>query len=386
MTRRSDAAGTNIALRELSKQYKTAGPFAVNRVSLDIRPGEFMTFLGPSGSGKSTTLSMIAGFTPATSGAIELDGTDVSGLAPHRRDLGMVFQNYALFPHMNAEQNVAFPLRERRVPKAEIKRKVAEALEMVHLSQRGHHLPRDMSGGEQQRVALARALVYRPRALLLDEPLGALDKRLRESMQDEIARIHRELGVTCVFVTHDQEEALALSDRIAVFNHGVVEQVGTPRELYDRPQSLFVAQFLGDSNILLGRPGTGSNVECRVGPIAVSVEPARVDEVAVVVRPERCSIRTVPRSEPDANSVQATVTGWTYLGAHRKVTVEFADGTRGLVSERAGDESEVTIGQVVHVSWRAQDSWVVPHAPAASEPAPESVSVPVGEPAEIQTV
>jgi putative spermidine/putrescine transport system ATP-binding protein len=382
LNRTSDAAGTGIAVHELSKQFKANGPYAVDHVSLTVEPGEFMTFLGPSGSGKSTTLSMIAGFTPATSGTIELDGVDVSRLAPHRRDLGMVFQNYALFPHMSAERNIAFPLRERKVPKAQIRSRVAEALDLVHLTGRGSSLPKNLSGGEQQRVALARALVYRPRALLLDEPLGALDKRLRESMQLEIGRIHRELGVTFLFVTHDQEEALALSDRIAVFNKGTVQQVGTPQELYDRPSSVFVARFLGDSNVLTGVLRNNA-MDCSLGTVQVAPDRRAIaGEVAMVVRPERCTLHaSEPALGDQYNVFQARITGWTYLGAQRKVAVEFADGTAGCVSERAGQELDVVLGQNVSVAWRADDSWVV--APSSSANPASSTAA---EPAEIPTV
>lgn len=264
----SSRTGAAVRLHGLTKRY--AGRAAVDEVSLDIEVGEFMTFLGPSGSGKTTTLNMIAGFTRATEGSITVDDTNVADLPPHRRDLGMVFQHYALFPHMSVAKNVAFPLEQRKVSKPEIARRVTEALRMVQLDSMADRLPSGLSGGQQQRVALARAVVFNPRVLLMDEPLGALDKKLREQLQTEISRMHRELGITFVFVTHDQEEALALSDRIAVFNDGRIEQVGTPEELYERPATLFVAQFLGESNVFPGRcttpgcsPARDMNSRCR---------------------------------------------------------------------------------------------------------------------------
>ncbi|MEZ5156383.1 MAG: ATP-binding cassette domain-containing protein, partial [Solirubrobacterales bacterium] len=212
--------GASIQLRGVTKRYSHDGRPAVGDVSLDVAPGEFVTLLGPSGSGKSTTLNMIVGFTDPSEGEILVDGRAINDVPPHKRDLGMVFQDYALFPHMTAAQNIEFPLRYRKVPKAERQRRVDEALEFVELPGYGGRLPRDLSGGERQRVAIARAIVARPVALLMDEPLGALDKKLRESLQVEIRHLHQELGITFVYVTHDQDEALALSDRIAVFNRG----------------------------------------------------------------------------------------------------------------------------------------------------------------------
>jgi putative spermidine/putrescine transport system ATP-binding protein len=223
---------------------------AVDGVSLDIAKGEFMTFLGPSGSGKTTTLMMVAGFERPTGGAISIGGRPIDPVPPHRRNIGMVFQNYALFPHMSVERNVGYPLRMRRQPSGEMRRRVAQMLQIVGLSAFAASEPRHLSGGQQQRVALARALVFEPDVLLLDEPLGALDKNLREQMQIEIKRIHRELGVTTVYVTHDQTEAMTMSDRIAVFNAGRVEQVSPPMDIYRRPQTRFVASFVGENNVL----------------------------------------------------------------------------------------------------------------------------------------
>ena len=221
---------------------------AVDDISIDIARGEFLTFLGPSGSGKTTTLMMIAGFQEITSGTIEIEGQSLARKRPYERNIGMVFQSYALFPHMTAAQNIAFPLRMRRLPKAEIEQGVKKVLDLVGLGKFAGKRPREMSGGQQQRVALARSIVFNPDVLLLDEPLGALDRNLREQMQVEIKRIHREVGITTIYVTHDQTEAMTMSDRIAVFGEGKVRQIAPPKEIYNRPTSRFVGEFIGDSN------------------------------------------------------------------------------------------------------------------------------------------
>ncbi len=361
----SDPAGATIRVEALTKTFPGAPSPAVDAVDLDVAAGEFMTLLGPSGSGKTTTLNMIAGFEEVTAGRILLDDTDIARLPAYRRNLGMVFQSYALFPHMTAAQNIAFPLRQRKVGKAEIARRVAEALELVHLGGHADRLPGQLSGGQQQRVALARAVVFSPRALLLDEPLGALDKKLRESLQLEISRLHSELGITFVFVTHDQEEALALSDRIAVFRDGRIEQVGTPSELYETPASRFVATFLGDSNVFSGtvRGGlldTGSaQLRCD-GPDGPG---------SLVVRPERLRIGGVP--DDGSNVLSATVTDVVYQGAFRRILVRFDDGTPGLVRD-AGDAVPAGTGDRVAVSWKASAGVVV----CESAEADDAVGVP----------
>src|SRR6516165_1927326 len=240
--------GAKVTLKDLEKNYDRAT--AVAGVSLDIHSGEFLTLLGPSGSGKTTTLMMIAGFEIPTRGDIAIDGTSVVAQPSYRRNIGMVFQNYALFPHLTAADNIGFPLKPRGIGKADRTRLVGEALELVHLSAFGGRYPRQLSGGQQQRIALARAVVFRPRLLLMDEPLGALDKQLRENLQLEMRRLHADLGITFIYVTHDQAEALTMSDRVAVMNEGVIAQVGAPEDLYDRPQSRFVASFIGESNFI----------------------------------------------------------------------------------------------------------------------------------------
>ena len=250
--------GAEIRLDGVSKHYPKS--IALDNVSLTVEPGEFMTFLGPSGSGKTTTLNLIAGFTDLTTGNVRIDGKQMADVPVHKRDLGIVFQHYALFPHMSVFDNVAFPLARRKVSKSETETLVHEALETAGLSGYEDRYPAELSGGQQQRVALARALVFQPKVLLLDEPLGALDKNLRERLQLELRRIHREVGRTFVFVTHDQEEALTLSDRIAVFNEGRIEQVGTAKELYERPASLFVAGFIGESTMVPSEDGVTTTV------------------------------------------------------------------------------------------------------------------------------
>ncbi|OLS97318.1 ABC transporter ATP-binding protein [Pseudonocardia sp. CNS-004] len=348
--------GARIEVEGLTKRFPGAAAPAVDGIDLEIRAGEFMTLLGPSGSGKTTTLNMIAGFESITSGRIALDGSDIAQLPAYRRNLGMVFQNYALFPHMTAAENVAFPLKQRKVAKGEIARRVGEALELVHLGGHGERLPSQLSGGQQQRIALARAVVFEPRALLLDEPLGALDKKLRESLQLEIARLHRELGITFVFVTHDQDEALALSDRIAVFREGRIEQAGTPAELYETPASRFVATFLGDSNVFAGRIRDG---RLDTGWCDLQVpEVAATGPMALVVRPERLRIAPAGAAATGDNVLSATVTDVVYHGAFRRVLVRFDGGGAGQVRDTAG--GALVADQRVEVSWARDAGVLVP--------------------------
>ncbi|WPO86107.1 ABC transporter ATP-binding protein [Herbiconiux sp. KACC 21604] len=354
-----DKSANGIVLSDLRKDYGT-GSLAVDGVDIDIAPGEFMTFLGPSGSGKTTTLNMIAGFEEVTSGSVVIADSDVSTQPAHKRDLGMVFQSYALFPHLTVEQNIAFPLKERKVAKDEIARRVAEALELVHLGDYGKRYPRELSGGQQQRVALARAVVFRPRALLLDEPLGALDRKLRASLQLEIRRMHRELGLTCVFVTHDQEEALFLSDRIAVFNKGKIEQLGTPSDLYNSPKTLFVAQFLGDSNVFPGvRSGATFQSGGQIWALASAEGPS---EGHLIVRPEHVEVHPAD-ALPSAghNATTATVESSVFLGTYHRLELRFPDGTAGLAMAPArARDSAPAEGTEVVVSWSIADQCLVP--------------------------
>jgi putative spermidine/putrescine transport system ATP-binding protein len=358
------ARGASLRLESLVKRYGETE--AVSGVSLDVRPGEFITFLGPSGSGKTTTLNMIAGFVDVSEGQILVDEKPVVQVPAHRRDIGVVFQHYALFPHMTAAENIAFPLRQRKLPKEEIRRLVDEALAQVHLTEYADRRPKELSGGQQQRVAVARAIVFSPPVLLMDEPLGALDRQLREGLQLEIARIHREVGSTFVYVTHDQEEALVLSDRIALFNGGRIEQLGTSEELYERPRSLFVAQFLGQSNCFagtaLGADG-GTHVRWRERTLRVAGQAAIEGAAVLVVRPERTRV-SVAAAPDGTNAVDGVVEEMIYLGSARKLVVRFDDGRTGLVTEQAGDLTPVRVGDRVLVWWRPEDCIVVPD-PAA---------------------
>jgi putative spermidine/putrescine transport system ATP-binding protein len=300
-----------LRLRNVTKSYD-GRTNAVDDVSIDIARGEFITFLGPSGSGKTTTLMMIAGFEHPTNGTIELDGRDLSAQRPYQRNIGIVFQNYALFPHMTAVRNVIFPLRMRGFPRADMKTRAAKMLDLVGLSRFADRYPRELSGGQQQRVALARGLVFNPDVLLLDEPLGALDKNLREQMQVEIKRIHREVGITMIYVTHDQTEAMTMSDRVAVFCNGRVEQVGSPLEVYQRPINRFVGEFVGDSNFLPGRvdPARPGVVEITgLGAVRVAGDvPVAAGEVDVMIRPERLRLLRAGEDPGGDNIFEMTLT------------------------------------------------------------------------------
>jgi putative spermidine/putrescine transport system ATP-binding protein len=362
---RGRVSASYLLLDRLVKSYGRGN--AVDGVSLDIARGEFITLLGPSGSGKTSTLMMIAGFEQPTAGAILLEGRDLTGQPPYRRNIGVVFQSYALFPHMTARRNVEFPLLMRRLPVAEITARVDRTLDLVGLSAFASHQPRQLSGGQQQRVALARALVFEPDVLLLDEPLGALDKNLREQMQVEITRIHREVGITTVYVTHDQTEAMTMSSRVVVMNRGRIEQVARPLEIYDRPATRFVAEFVGESNVLEGTLVEAGRVRLDGLGVTMSiagVRPGRQGRVDVLIRPER--IHLVDRSQrPDGVSVFVM-----------KVTSATQFGDRVLATGRVGSQSlrvrvagaqgrDVREGIEVLVGWRQCDLHVIPESPAA---------------------
>lgn len=318
-------SGKSLSVKRLRKTY--GGVTAVDEVSMEIAAGEFVTFLGSSGSGKTTTLMMIAGFNEPDSGSIVVGGNDVTRLAPQKRGLGFVFQQYLLFPHMTVWENVAFPLQLRGVPKAEIRRRVGETLEMAGLSAMARRRPRELSGGQQQRVALCRALVYRPPVILMDEPLGALDKKLRDQLQTEIKRIQQELGLTVIYVTHDQEEALVLSDRIAVMRDGRIDQFDTPQELFERPRTPFVADFLGAANFLPGRleQQTSGHTLVRLDSGgALKARPqagAEGARVRAAVQPGRLVL-----CPPDDGFCTATVETVTYVGTLVRVTVRPVGG------------------------------------------------------------
>jgi putative spermidine/putrescine transport system ATP-binding protein len=333
----------------------------VKNLNLDVAKGEFLTLLGPSGSGKTTTLLMLAGFEAATHGEIFLSGQPINRVPPHKRGIGMVFQNYALFPHMTVNENLAFPLQVRKLGRAEIEARVTKVLDMVELPQMGNRRPSQLSGGQQQRVAVARALVFNPEIVLMDEPLGALDKQLREQMQYEIKRIHNSVGVTFVYVTHDQGEALTMSDRIAVFRDGVIEQLSSPADLYERPQTAFVARFIGENNRIPGMVrslnGSTCGVEIAGGNIveAIKVNVGQLGmPTTLSVRPERVELEP---SAPDvANRLQGQVAETIYLGDHVRVRVK-VPGSNDFVVKAPNKDGVVQLqaGQNVTVGWRTKD-------------------------------
>jgi putative spermidine/putrescine transport system ATP-binding protein len=331
---------------------------AVNAVDMSIQQGEFFSLLGPSGCGKTTTLRMIAGFETPTEGVIEVGGADVTHVPAHKRDMGMVFQNYALFPHRSVGENVAFGLRMRGMGRTTIARKVTDALAQVELVGYENRRPGQLSGGQQQRVALARAIVIEPRVLLCDEPLGALDKKLRQAMQFELKQLQRKLGLTMVFVTHDQEEALAMSDRIAVMNAGKVEQIGTPSDIYDRPGTRFVADFIGDTNLFRGEViRDGGTCVLRVDP-GLSIELAahieQTGPLSIALRPEKISLATPPA--PVGHGLDGVVESANFQGGSVLYRVETAGGRRLLAQQPNNGSHELfQAGAAVALRWKPSD-------------------------------
>jgi putative spermidine/putrescine transport system ATP-binding protein len=333
----------------------------VKDLNLDVPKGEFLTMLGPSGSGKTTVLMMLAGFETPTSGEIYLEGEPISSIPPNQRGIGMVFQNYALFPHMTVKENLEFPLEVRKMKKSTIDEKVSNALSMVELQDFGTRMPLQLSGGQQQRVALARSLVFEPRLVLMDEPLGALDKNLREQMQYEIKHIHEKIGITVVYVTHDQSEALTMSNRIAVFNDGKIQQISSPDVLYEKPDSSFVAQFIGENNQLKGKVKSVNGENCiittesgdDIQALKVNVNNSG-DPSLVSLRPERVAINS---SEKFENNFDAKVKELIYLGDHIRSRVEVCGNDQFIVkvpnSYRGANLKE---GATVKLSWKASDS------------------------------
>ncbi|MGW2550614.1 ABC transporter ATP-binding protein [Streptomyces sp. NPDC001635] len=340
--------GSAIRLQGLRKEF--GDTTAVAGVDLEISDGEFFSMLGPSGSGKTTVLRMIAGFESPTSGTIRLAGHEVTGLAPFERDVHTVFQDYALFPHMTVEQNVAYGLKVRKVPKAERLQRAREALADVRLEGFGKRRPGQLSGGQRQRVALARALVGRPRLLLLDEPLGALDLKLREQMQVELKALQREVGITFVFVTHDQEEALTMSDRIAVFNQGRIEQVGTPAEIYERPATAFVASFVGTSNLLRGE--AAERVTGTAGTYSIRPEKIRVLKESAIA------------DEPEHSTATGTVAEVVYVGDVTRFLVDLDAGGRLTALQQNLETSSEDVaayrGARVRLQWHRRHAVQVP--------------------------
>ncbi len=368
-TRPADPTGGASGAVVLSSVTKSFGSMtAVSDLDLEVRGGEFLSMLGPSGSGKTTVLRMIAGFEDVTSGTIRIGGDDVTRRPPHQRQVNTVFQDYALFPHLTIAENVAYGLKVRGEGRSERDAAVADAIAQVRLSHVAGRLPHQLSGGQRQRIALARALILRPRVLLLDEPLGALDKQLREEMQIELKRIQREVGITFIFVTHDQEEALTLSDRVAVFNDGRIEQIGTAREVYEYPQTEFVARFLGLSNII---------------PAEVSQRLTGRAQV-VSIRPERVRLLTgedAGEPSPAAGDVvmSGTVAEIVYTGPTTRVLIDAEDGVR-LISETQNThhpaaDVHVERGARVRVAWTAEHAAVLPEQRATDAAAAVAVAV-----------
>ena len=353
----------SVRLEGVSKRFGDLT--AVRELDLDVERGEFFTLLGPSGCGKTTTLRMVAGFEEPSDGRVLLDGEDVTGLPAFKRPTNTVFQSYALFPHLNVERNVAFGLERKGVAKDEVKRRVAEELERVGLTREGGRKPRQLSGGQQQRVALARALVNRPAVLLLDEPLGALDLKLRKQLQVELKGIQRDVGITFIYVTHDQEEALTMSDRIAVMNHGVIEQVDEPESIYERPRTTFVAGFIGVSNLMPGEVvsanGNGAEIRLDAG-VTVRTESEGVpggERVHVVVRPEKLELYPAAEAAPTGRaSVEGIIESSLYLGTATQVVVKLADGTGMTVLVPNTDEEArrrmPAAGADVRLAWAGE--------------------------------
>ena len=333
----------------------------VKNLNLNIAKGEFVTMLGPSGSGKTTTLMMLAGFETPTNGEIFLQGNPISKIPPYEREIGMVFQNYALFPHMTVQENLAFPLEVRKLSKSDVQDKVKKALDMVELGNFGTRFPAQLSGGQQQRVALARALVFEPRLVLMDEPLGALDKNLREQMQYEIKHIHERISITVVYVTHDQSEALTMSNRIAVFDEGVIQQLSTPDILYEKPENSFVAQFIGENNRMTGTIKSIGDKYCEIdldgGGIvkALKVNIGSVgDRTQLSVRPERVSVN-LQDTTSNENNFKGDIKELIYLGDHIRARIEVCGNDEFIVKIPNEGNVELKEGTSINLNWQAED-------------------------------
>ncbi|KSW24735.1 MULTISPECIES: ABC transporter ATP-binding protein [unclassified Pseudomonas] len=354
--------GTLVSLRNLNKHY---GDFtAVDDINLDIRDGEFLTFLGSSGSGKSTTLSMLAGFETPSSGEILVEGKSLVNVPPHKRDIGMVFQRYSLFPHLSVRDNIGFPLDIRKQKGDARERRVDAMLKLVQLEKFAQRRPAQLSGGQQQRVAIARALVYEPRILLMDEPLGALDKKLREDLQDELRHLHRRLGITIVYVTHDQEEAMRLSQRIAIFSHGKIVGLGSGYDLYQNPPNTFVASFLGNSNFL--RVQAQGNAATRFESASLAIRPTgglrEGQDLVLMIRPEKALALSAEQAAAQPlqagwNEVGATVQEVVFLGESQTCSVTTVGGTALTLKALSGGQP-LHPGSPVRVRWAAADACV----------------------------
>lgn len=353
---------SHLAVRGLRKTYGAVT--ALDHIDLDVAEGEFLTLLGPSGSGKTTLLMALAGFVQPDEGSVAVGGRDILGIPPEDRDFGMVFQGYALFPHMSVTENIAFPLRVRRWDKARVAARVREMIDLVALGGMAERKPRQLSGGQQQRVALARAMAFSPKLLLLDEPLSALDRHLRGTMQRELKRLHRETGVTFLYVTHDQDEALAMSDRIAVFNHGRIEQLGTPRALYRKPDSRFVAEFLGTNNLFSGRVATVNGASATIEALGTTLRvptlqgaaPVSGSKVELWIRPDDLRLGATP----GAIDVPVTILDVSYGGMHDRVTARSADGTEWTIQHPGDAGPAVKAGEPATMALPADRVGLVP--------------------------
>ena len=359
----ADTAPSNafVAFERVQKSYD-GETLVVKDLNLSMPKGEFLTMLGPSGSGKTTCLMMLAGFETATHGEIKLDGRPINNIPPHKRGIGMVFQNYALFPHMTVAENLAFPLEVRKIGKAEREQKVKRALDMVQMGSFGGRRPAQLSGGQQQRIALSRALVFEPELVLMDEPLGALDKQLREHMQFEITNLAHDLGITTVYVTHDQTEALTMSDRVAVFDDGRIQQLAPPDELYEAPQNSFVAQFIGENNTLMGTVkeinGDRAVVQLDGGEL-IDCKPVNVEKAGertrVSIRPER--VETNPeRLQEGAHTLKAEVLEFIYMGDIFRTRLRVAGNENFVIKTRnAPDVARLRPGTTIDIGWLPED-------------------------------
>lgn len=358
---------SNLEVQNVTKFYKKFK--AVDNAALTVEQGEFFTILGPSGSGKTTLLKLIAGFEEVSSGAILLKNENISSKKPYERNIGMVFQNYALFPHMTVAENIAYPLKRRKVKKQEVQQKVEEVLKIVHLEQYANHYPAQMSGGQQQRVALARAIVFSPPLLLLDEPLSALDKNLRQRMQIEIKNIQENLGITTISVTHDQEEALTMSDRICVMNNGGIEQIDTPENIYKYPKNRFVAEFIGEINLLKGilvnEDKENANIQLPNGNV-VSIQNRgqafRSESVLIALRPENIQLAVGDRKL--RNTLKATVMSVIYVGEALIVIVKTKEGEELKIKVPSLLSHAITVGEELTFGWNPQDATILEDEPA----------------------
>jgi putative spermidine/putrescine transport system ATP-binding protein len=368
----SASSGNNakafVRFEEIEKSFD-GETLVIKNLNLEIAKGEFLTMLGPSGSGKTTTLMMLAGFETPTHGEIFLDEQPIGNIPPHKRNIGMVFQNYALFPHMTVSENLSYPLEVRKLPKIEIKDRVAKALDMVELRGFEGRFPAQLSGGQQQRVALARALVFEPHLVLMDEPLGALDKNLREQMQYEIKHIHESLHVTVVYVTHDQSEAMTMSNRVAVFEDGIIQQLSTPDVLYEEPENAFVAQFIGENNKLSGEVTELAEDRCRVkvdsGEIvkALKVNVNKVgDRTTLSLRPERITLN--PAKASLENIFEGTVNELIYLGDHLRTRIDVCGNDEFIVKvPNAAGRIKINKGEKINVGWTSEDCRALDYLP-----------------------